>query len=40
MELRKKGINIFRMDKAQERRFFQEINTNYPYLKVTERHHE
>ena len=39
MELRKKGIDIFRMDADQERRFFHEINTNYPLLKVTDKVH-
>lgn len=41
LEMMKKGINPYPRndDKTATRRFFQEINTNYPYLKVTHKHH-
>lgn len=41
LEMMKKGINPWPKndDKAGQRRFFNEINTNYPYLKVTNKHH-
>jgi hypothetical protein len=38
LALLKKGINVNRMDQwseADRRRFFMEIETNYPYYKVT-----
>lgn len=35
MELKKKGINIY--DKNCSKRLMQEIEQNYPYLKVTEK---
>ena len=38
VELRKKGINIY--NKHQTKELLREINTNYPYLKATRRHHE
>jgi hypothetical protein len=39
MELKQKGIDIFNPD--HEKRMFQEINTNYPYLKtVDHKNHE
>ncbi len=34
----KNGINI--LDKNDSKRVVQEINQNYPYLKLTHRHHE
>lgn len=37
VELRNKGINIY--DKSHHKRMFQEINRNYPYLRVTHRTH-
>ena len=37
-EMFKKGINF--MDKGSVGRVVKEINTNYPYLKTTHRHHE
>lgn len=37
MELMNKGINI--NDKNCTKRLIQEINTNYPYLKTTTKHH-
>lgn len=37
LELRKKGINIY--DPSQTKEILKEINQNYPYLKVTEKHH-
>ena len=36
--LRKKGINIY--NKYQTKELLKEINQNYPYLKVTNLHHE
>jgi hypothetical protein len=36
-EMFKKNINI--LDKADTKRMLKEINTNYPYLKTTHRHH-
>jgi hypothetical protein len=41
LEMIKKGINPYprNSDKEGWRRFFQEINTNYPALKVTHKHH-
>jgi hypothetical protein len=38
VELRKKGINIY--NKHQTKELLREINTNYPYLKATRKHHE
>jgi hypothetical protein len=32
-QMRAKGINIF--DKGDQKRMFEEINTNYPHLKMT-----
>lgn len=37
MELKKKGIDITK--KADHRKMFDEINANYPYLKVTAKTH-
>ena len=37
MELKKKGINIYNRD--DHKRLFQELNTNYKYLKTTSRTH-
>ena len=39
IELRKKGIDIYSKDPAMLRRMFAEINTNYPYCKVTDKTH-
>lgn len=36
--LRQKGINIY--NGAQTKELLREINQNYPYLKVTNLHHE
>lgn len=36
-QLFKKGINF--LDKADNKRLLQEINTNYQYCKTTHRHH-
>ena len=33
LQLRAKGINIY--DKNDEKRMFEEINTNYPYIRCT-----
>ena len=33
LQMRAKGINVF--DKNDEKRMFEEINTNYPHLKCT-----
>jgi len=38
LELRQKGINIY--NKHQTKELLREINTNYPYLKATRKHHE
>ena len=38
VELRQKGINIY--NKHQTKEVLREINTNYPHLKATRRHHE
>ena len=38
LELLKKGINI--LNKHQLNDVLREINTNYPHLKATRRHHE
>lgn len=38
VELRQKGIDIY--NKHQTKELLREINTNYPYLKATRRHHE
>lgn len=35
LELYKKGINMFRPDESDWKRFFKEVETNYPHLKVT-----
>ncbi len=35
MELKKKGINVY--DKTHSKRLLQEIEQNYPYLKVTDK---
>lgn len=37
LELRRKGIDIYNPDHG--RRMFQEINANYPYLKLTHKTH-
>lgn len=37
MELMNKGINIY--DKNCTKKLIEEINTNYPYLKATNKHH-
>lgn len=37
LELLKKGINIYNLRAEDFPRFAQEIETNYPYLKVTEK---
>lgn len=37
LELRQKGINIY--NKHQTKEVLKEINTNYPHLKATRRHH-
>ena len=37
MDLLNKGIDIFNKD--HEKKLLQEINTNYPYLKTTYKHH-
>lgn len=37
VELRNKGINVY--NREHRRRVFQEINTNYPYLKTTHKTH-
>lgn len=41
LEMKQKGINPWPRndDVTGWRRFFQEINTNYPHLKVTHKHH-
>lgn len=36
LDLKKKGINMLRPQPGDWRRFFQEIETNYPLLKTTE----
>ena len=36
LELKKKGINMLRPSNGDWKRFFQEIETNYPLLKTTE----
>jgi len=38
LELLQKGINIY--NKHHFKAVLKEINTNYPYLKATRRHHE
>ena len=37
LEMRNKGIDIFNPDDAKKA--FQEINANYPYLKLTDQRH-
>ena len=37
VELRNKGINVYNRD--HQKRVFQEINQNYPYLKTTHKFH-
>lgn len=37
LQLRAKGINVY--DKNDEKRMFEELNTNYSYLKTTTGHH-
>jgi len=32
-------VNIHSADPAMRKRMFQEINTNYPHLKTTHKHH-
>ena len=39
IELRTKGIDIYSSDPAMQRRMFDEINANYPYLKMTDKVH-
>src|SRR5688572_22952121 len=39
LELRRKGIDIYSKDKTMIRRMFDEINANYPALKVTQKAH-
>lgn len=39
MELRQKGIDMFSKDPAMRKRFFREINQNYPHLKLTHKTH-
>lgn len=39
IELRAKGIDIYSSDKTMQRRMFDEINQNYPYLKTTNKNH-
>lgn len=39
IELRNKGIDIFSKDPQMIKRMLREIDTNYPYLKVTEKRH-
>jgi hypothetical protein len=38
LELRQKGLNIY--DKNCTKDLLREINTNYPHLKMTRKHHE
>lgn len=38
MELKNKGIDVFNPD--DEKRLLQEININYPYLKLVNKRHE
>jgi hypothetical protein len=40
IELRQKGIDIYSKDPTMIRRMFAEINKNYPYCKMTAKHHE
>lgn len=40
IELRNKGIDIYSKDPTMIRRMFAEINQHYPYLKMTDKHHE
>lgn len=37
LELRQKGISIY--ERGQTKELLREINQNYPYLKVTNKHH-
>jgi len=40
MELRQKGLDVFSKDTSVMKRIRREINQNYPYLKLTHKHHE
>lgn len=37
LELQKKGMDIFKADEPTLRKIHKEIETNYPYLKVTDK---
>lgn len=39
IEMKKKGINLFHPSPGDWKRFFNEVNTNYPYLKTTHKRH-
>lgn len=39
VEMKKKGINMFHPGPGDWKRFFDEINVNYPYLKTTHKKH-
>lgn len=40
MELKKMGIDIYSKEPSMIKRMFRVINTQYPYLKVTDKKHE
>ena len=40
LELKKKGLDVFSQDQTMTNRIIKEINQNYPYLKMTQKHHE
>jgi len=40
LKLRQMGINIYSKDPEMIRKMFQAINAHFPYLKVTNKHHE
>jgi len=40
VELRNKGLDMYSKDPSMMKRVYQEINQNYAYCKVTQKHHE